>query len=194
MVMSYSDFTPMVVKFYSRKSYRRGKAPRRSRKYRRSGGRRRSVYGISNASNRYSRETSVFTTQILSQATPVNQLVVAGTDVQGVRYASNFVVDICATSDQSNDPATPVFWALQFVPQGQNPSNINTSNYAQILQANQFVIDSGVFNANNQRIRISTKYGRNLNSGDRIYLCFMQNVKVGVLTLAGIVSYSIAYK
>ena len=49
--------------------------------------------------------------------------------------------------------------------------------------ANQFVIDAGVLNTSNQRIRVSTKYGRNLNSGDSVYLCLMQNVAVGSLVL-----------
>ena len=65
MVILYSDFTPMAIRSYSRKSYRRGKVARRSRKYRRFG-RRRSTYGISTASNRYSRETSVFSTSLSS--------------------------------------------------------------------------------------------------------------------------------
>ena len=91
-------------------------------------------------------------------------------------------------------PATPVYWALQFVPQGQKVANINSSNQAQILQANQFVIDAGVLNTSNQRIRVSTKYGRNLNSGDSVYLCLMQNVAVGSLVLQGLVAYSVAFK
>lgn len=107
---------------------------------------------------------------------------------------SNFIVDVCSTSSSTTSPSTPVYWALQFVPQGQTVANINSSNRAQILQANQFVIDAGVMSTSNQRIRVSTKYGRNLNSGDSVYLCLMQNVATGVLVLQGLVSYSIAYK
>lgn len=81
MLCNKSDFTPMAIRLYSRKSYRRGKAARRSRKYRRSGGRRRSTYGISSASNRYSRETSVFSTSLSAALTPTNVQVVAPTDV-----------------------------------------------------------------------------------------------------------------
>ena len=195
MVMLYSDFTPMVVKIYTRKSYRRGgHYARRYRKTRRFGRRRTAAYGISNASNRYSRETTVFSATLPSALTPSNQLVVPPTDIQGVRYVSNFVVDICSTTSSVTAPATPVYWALQFVPQGQHVSNINSSNQAQILMANQFVIDAGVLNTSNQRIRVSTKYGRNLNSGDSVYLCLMQNVSVGSLVLQGLVAYSVAFK
>lgn len=149
MLCNKSDFTPMAIRSYSRKSYRRGKVARRSRKYRRSGGRRRSTYGISSASNRYSRETSVFSTSLSAALTPTNIQVVAPTDIQGVRYVSNFVVDVCSTSSSVTSPSTPVYWALQFVPQGQTVANINSSNKAQILQANQFVIDAGVMSTSN---------------------------------------------
>ena len=72
MVMLYSDFTPMVVKIYTRKSYRRGGySARRYRKTRRFG-RRRTAYGISNASNRYSRETTVFSATLADALTPSN--------------------------------------------------------------------------------------------------------------------------
>jgi len=70
--MLYSDFTPMVVKIYTRKSYRRGNySARRYRKTRRFG-RRRTAYGISNASNRYSRETTVFSATLADALTPSN--------------------------------------------------------------------------------------------------------------------------
>ena len=73
MVMLYSDFTPMVVKIYTRKSYRRGgHYARRYRKTRRFGRRRTAAYGISNASNRYSRETTVFSANLPSALTPAN--------------------------------------------------------------------------------------------------------------------------
>lgn len=80
MLCNKSDFTPMAIRSYSRKSYRRGRVARRSRKYRRTGTRR-STYGISSASNRYSRETSVFSTSLSAALTPTNVQVVVPTDI-----------------------------------------------------------------------------------------------------------------
>ena len=95
------------------------------------------------------------------------------TDVLGTRKCKNFTLTIC----QKHETDTPMYFALVFVPQGTNPSNLNIGNTfnndslvpASYYEPNQNVILQG-FVDNAQVYRFKTRLARNLNSGDTIML------------------------
>lgn len=72
-----------------------------------------------------------------------------------------------------------MYWALVFVPQGQNPGDlqlnaVNESNQASsIYEPNQNIIMTGVCDLQSQNAtqKVRTRLARNLNSGDSI--CFV---------------------
>lgn len=90
------------------------------------------------------------------------------TPVQGMRKAKNFTLSVCCRSD------IPLLFALVFVPQGTNPSDLNigtADNPTSIYEPNQNVIISGVVPRDlTTPITKFTPLARNLNSGDQIFL------------------------
>lgn len=95
------------------------------------------------------------------------------TDVLGTRKCKNFTLTICTKSNET----IPMYFALVFVPQGTNASNLNIgTNFADdalvptsYYEPNQNVIMQGFVDAA-QVYRFKTRLARNLNSGDTIQL------------------------
>lgn len=90
------------------------------------------------------------------------------TPVQGMRKCKNFTLSICCASD------VPILFALVYVPQGTNPSDLNigtADNPTSIYEPNQNVIISGVIPKDLTTPVVKyTPLARNLNSGDQIFL------------------------
>lgn len=90
------------------------------------------------------------------------------TPVQGMRKCKNFTLNICCYSD------VPILFALVYVPQGTNPSDLNigtVANPTSIYEPNQNVIISGVVPKTLTTPVVKyTPLARNLNSGDQIFL------------------------
>lgn len=90
------------------------------------------------------------------------------TPVQGMRKCKNFTLSICCFSD------VPILFALVYVPQGTNASDLNigtVDNPTSIYEPNQNVIISGVVpqGLTTPVVKYSP-LARNLNSGDQIFL------------------------
>lgn len=130
---------------------------------------------------KYSNETTSFA-ETITFATgdgQYNALMVSAVNGQGMRKAKNFTLKIACASPQ------PILWALVYVPQGQNPSNIGIGTSqapVALYEPNQNVIMAGTLSmtltpeggtasstAYNPQIS-RTRLARNLNSGDAIYL------------------------
>lgn len=130
---------------------------------------------------KYSNETYNFTDSLAinspSVKTNAYSTVIASIEQQGVRKCKNFELTLTGTPfvpNQADTPseAVPLFWALVYVPQGTEPSQINIGSYeapASLYEPNQNVIMSGVWPADLTAPYIKrTRLARNLNSGDSI--------------------------
>lgn len=98
---------------------------------------------------------------------------VPATQTAGMRKAKNFTLSMQYTSFEA-----PVAFALVYVPQGQNPSELNRAAWAaqstaptSLYEPNQNVIMQGLLPPEcNGRQEFRTRLARNLNSGDTVYL------------------------
>lgn len=87
--------------------------------------------------------------------------------IQGLRKVKNLTITFTSTTQSL------YFYALIYVPQGQNLSLITLpdSGYAEdVYPANQYVLSSGWLSFTGGPCRIFTPLARNLNSGDTIHL------------------------
>ena len=94
--------------------------------------------------------------------------VIVNTDVQGMRKCKNFTLQL-----MSDSTAIPIMWALVYVPEGTQPSNMslpNQNNVTSLYEPNQNVIMSGILDTNSGTVVKRTRLARNLNSGDRIVI------------------------
>lgn len=130
---------------------------------------------------KYSNETYNFTDAIDVAAPSVKTVaystVISAIDQQGVRKCKNFELSLTGTpfvpnNAQNSAEAVPVFWALVYVPQGTQPSQINIGSNdapASLYEPNQNVIMSGVWPGDLTAPYVKrTRLARNLNSGDSI--------------------------
>ena len=124
---------------------------------------------------KYSNETYAAAASAQYQAnTLYTSVAIPATSVMGTRKCKNFTLTIVAKAPASG-MATPIYFAVVFVPEGTNPSNLNigssfTNNVLQptsYYEPNQNVIFQG-FVDSTQVYRFKTRLARNLNSGDTI--------------------------
>lgn len=151
------------------------------RTYRRAGSRsRRASYARSVAGrSKYSIETTT-SNQALSAMTSDGStlhgisVVVAATTIQGMRKVKHMQISVClqhGSESAAIAPGAPILWALVYVPQGQTAIPAPATS-GSIYEPNQFVIASGLADADAGPIRINTPLARNLNSGDSIVLTY----------------------
>lgn len=98
--------------------------------------------------------------------------VVPATAIQGMRKVKHMQVSVVlqhGSEASSLAGGAPILWALVYVPAGQNEVKIPARSQS-IYEPNQFVIASGIADADAGPIRINTPLARNLNSGDKICL------------------------
>lgn len=133
---------------------------------------------------KYSNETYNVTGQyqVLNGAQKENwcETLISAIDTQGVRKCKNFELSLTGgafepTGQTQGDAVTaPIFFALVYVPQGTDPSNINIGvpdACASLYEPNQNVIMAGVWPGDLTAPFVKkTRLARNLNSGDRIVL------------------------
>lgn len=142
---------------------------------------------------KYSNETQTFNASIdVSTSVPVNyaQPIVVPLAQQGTRKVKNFTLTI------ATDSASPILWALVYVPEGTKVSSIPfpDGNIVSLYEPNQNVIMSGMVSDDNFS-RVRSRLARNLNSGDAIYLMFRSNFyeSEGQVNLQGVLNYAICY-
>lgn len=159
------------------------------RGYRRSGSARRSSRYARSVSSRskYSVETRLNNITLSTLGTDGTSKVgtldiVPEVAIQGMRKVKHMQITVALQHGVPGDgaPATvditslaslaggcPILWAMVYVPQGQTAIQA-PSTAGSIYEPNQFVIASGIADANAGPIRINTPLARNLNSGDKI--------------------------
>lgn len=105
--------------------------------------------------------------------------VVGATTAQGMRKVKNFTLNMVIVGSTAsgiyavqNNFLAPVYWALVYVPQGQDVSDV-TPGGVSLYEPNQNVIMSGILQPNDNVITKRTRLARNLNSGDKIYFCYV---------------------
>ena len=99
--------------------------------------------------------------------------VVPATTIQGMRKVKHMQVTLClqhGAGAVAVAGGAPVLWAMVYVPAGQLDPIPAPAKAQSIYEPNQFVICSGIADADAGPIRINTPLARNLNSGDRIVL------------------------
>ena len=128
---------------------------------------------------KYSIETNT-SNQLLSAMTTDGttlygvQGVVAGTTIQGMRKVKHMQVSMClqhGSTAYEMAGGAPILWALVYVPAGQATIPAPSTS-GSLYEPNQFVIASGIADADAGPIRINTPLARNLNSGDSIVLTY----------------------
>lgn len=106
-----------------------------------------------------------------------SETLISAIDTQGVRKCKNFELSLTGSpfSNAQGITHAPMFYALVYVPQGTEPSQINIGNpdsAASLYEPNQNVIMAGVWPSDLTAPFVKkTRLARNLNSGDRIVLC-----------------------
>lgn len=151
------------------------------RTYRRAGSRsRRASYARSvSTRSKYSIETTTSNqalSAMTSDGTTLHGIseVVAATTIQGMRKVKHMQISVClqhAAAAAAAATGAPILWALVYVPQGQTTVPAPATS-GSIYEPNQFVIASGLADADAGPIRINTPLARNLNSGDSIILTY----------------------
>nr|QYM90080.1 hypothetical protein [Po-Circo-like virus] len=131
---------------------------------------------------KYSNETYNYTGTLIQNNAAVKgnwyQTLITAIDQQGVRKCKNFELSLTggAFLPQAGGEGiqSPIFYALVYVPQGTDPSNINIGSPdapASLYEPNQNVIMSGVWPGDLTAPFVKkTRLARNLNSGDSIAL------------------------
>lgn len=130
---------------------------------------------------KYSNETynyaGLYTVQNAGVKNNWSETLISAIDTQGVRKCKNFELSLTGTpftNAQNQIAHAPMFFALVYVPQGTEPSQINIGNpdaCASLYEPNQNVIMSGVWPSDLTAPFVKkTRLARNLNSGDRIVL------------------------
>jgi len=148
----------------------------------------RAAYRRSAARTKYSVENRFFSLT-LAQATSTTQVVVPPVTTEGKRKVAHLTINA-----SWGGSAAGVIWALMYIPQGLTVPGFNLASGASILEPNQFVMNSGTFDADAGPVRISSRVTRILHSGDSIVL-IAAPLATGSTpgTLNGLVRYAIAY-
>jgi len=129
---------------------------------------------------KYSNETynyaGQYTVNSAQQKNYWSETLISAIDQQGVRKCKNFELSLTGTPWIQDGTAAhaPMFFALVYVPQGTDPSQITIGNpdaCASLYEPNQNVIMCGVWPSDLTAPFVKkTRLARNLNSGDRIVL------------------------
>lgn len=133
---------------------------------------------------KYSNETYNFTGQYNvdngALKSDWKETLISAIDTQGVRKCKNFELSLTGGpfaptgQTQGDNIQAPIFFALVYVPQGTEPSQINIGQpdgCASLYEPNQNVIMAGVWPGDLTAPFVKkTRLARNLNSGDRIVL------------------------
>lgn len=126
---------------------------------------------------KYSNETTTASGLIQQEAGDQTTalVLIADSNVQGVRKCKNFELSLCGAAwGNTDNPNTPVVWALVYVPEGTEPTALRfgeLNNPASLYEPSQNVIMSGIWPATQtSNYKVKTRLARNLNSGDSIYL------------------------
>ena len=132
-------------------------------------------------STKYSSETfAAGTLHTFLAESQFKSVCIPSTNVMGVRKVKNFTLTILLKFPVgSNDINTPCYFALVYIPEGLDPSelkigqeipsNTNTLIAESFYEPNQNVIMQGFIDGA-QVYRYKSKLARNLNSGDKIML------------------------
>lgn len=145
------------------------------RRYTRSGRYTRRVKTVKYSNETYNYAGS-YTVNNASQKNSWSETLISAIDQQGVRKCKNFELSLTGTPFTAGDTIAhaPMFFALVYVPQGTEPSQISIGNpdaCASLYEPNQNVIMCGVWPSDLTAPFIKkTRLARNLNSGDRIVL------------------------
>lgn len=130
----------------------------------------RAKYSIETTSS----NTAVSTMTVDGTSRYYGAVVVPATTIQGMRKVKHMQVSVCLQHSAGAAAAAggaPILWALVYVPAGQ-ASIAPPATSGSIYEPNQFVITSGIADAEAGPIRINTPLARNLNSGDSIVLTY----------------------
>ncbi|AXK90326.1 Cap protein [Bo-Circo-like virus CH] len=145
------------------------------RRYTRSGRYTRRVKTVKYSNETYNYAGS-YTVQNASTKNNWHETLISAIDQQGVRKCKNFELSLTGTPFVHDDTVAhaPMFFALVYVPQGTEPSQISIGNpdaCASLYEPNQNVIMCGVWPSDLTATFIKKpRLALNLNSGDRIDL------------------------
>ena len=121
-------------------------------------------------------------------------IVVPSITTQGTRTVGNFTITVPFIGTPTATDSE-IYWALVYIPQGESAKNLfatTGSVEGSLYEPNQYVMASGISDAQAGPIRIRSRIMRKLHSGDFISLVIgMTNSNVA--SFKALVSYSIKY-
>ena len=160
---------------------------------------------------KYSNETrSMYFTYAFNMSN-VKVPMITEVNTQGMRKCKNFTLNLGANAILHNntkfDQQVNIFFALVYVPQGTEPSDIGfgyaTENQGQVTwtnvslyEPNQNVILSGMITSGEPAKTFYSRLARNLNSGDGIALIVRSPINAGAdyeSTLNATLNYAMSY-
>jgi hypothetical protein len=145
---------------------------------------------------RYANETvSGRAAATIPAAQTVTSVVVVSTGAQGVRKFKNPILRLVTST---TTPLTPILWGLVYCPQGFPTASLTLTIGAAggtptlIFEPNQNVIMSGPLNLSGtaEPVTYRSRLARNLDSGDAIYLLFMNPSSQDIVLMTAFTSFS----
>lgn len=114
-------------------------------------------------------------------------LIVPPSTTEGVRQVARMTISLTST----NDAATPLYWALVYLPEGTQVTSALFPNTTTLFEPSNFVLGTGIADPSAGPIRISSRLRKNLNANDRIYL--LTATSVNTYYYQGLIRYAIKY-
>jgi len=115
----------------------------------------------------------------------------ASIDYPGPRKVKNFTITLNGNGI-AQDTAMGIGYVLVYVPYTVNPSSPDWNGPMSLYEPSQHVISSGIFNTENNPIRIHSSMSRLLNSGDKIVLLLTNlSTTQEAVYLHGLVEFSV---
>lgn len=109
-------------------------------------------------------------------------VIVPPSTIEGVRQVARLTVTVTVNAS--------LFWALVYIPEGVTTTSL-FPNTDTLFEPSNYVLNSGLVDADAGPTRISTRLRKNLNAGDRIYLLTASRSNNNAFQ--GLVRYAICY-
>ena len=140
------------------------------------------------ARDKYSVEQTSFNGSVAVGQT-TSFVIVPPTTLQGMRKVKHLTINAVLSSSSS----IGCVWALYYLPQGMTAPGLNLTSGQPLVEPNQFVMNTGVFDGEAGPTRISSRLSRNLNSGDQIILLVtpVTTSSSGNVPFTGVVRYAV---
>jgi len=126
----------------------------------------------------YQTNTMVFNGSAVNLSTQLTEYFADNTAGTGKTTVARPTINISVQAAS----ATPVYWAIVFVPEGYAANTLALNSGDALYEPNQYVMASGCFvaDADSEPFRLASRLKRKLNLGDRIALLMRAGATTGI--------------